>query len=244
MDEDLTRRTRRGTTYGCSRSTSTIGTGITDGKDYSPKEHSAIERANADTVALGRMRDLKLDVAPGMMYLFQTTALTDSLLRGVSLYELRILRNEVYARHGRRFETSWLRDYFKNEPWYTASRLHDRPTVGDREGERQNHSSSGSAAARGPFSARAVESRRRRPLPGDRTSPAKRDLRAARSAFKDPHLQSYFASQSWYHADPKFSLRSLTPIERKNVDFILAYEARRRRAAIHRRVIRLDESPA
>src|SRR6476661_1151731 len=62
-------------------------------KEYSNKELSAIERANADTIALARMRDLKLAVAPGTMYLFQTTSLTDTLLRGVSLYDLRILRN-------------------------------------------------------------------------------------------------------------------------------------------------------
>jgi hypothetical protein len=48
------------------------------------------------------------------MYLFQSAPLTDSLLRGLSLYELRLLRNEVYARHGRRFQTPWLRDYFKD----------------------------------------------------------------------------------------------------------------------------------
>ena len=44
--------------------------------------------------------------------------------------------------------------------------------------------------------------------------------------FKDPHLQSYFASQDWYHPDPKFDLRSLTTVERENVQTILAYEAK------------------
>jgi hypothetical protein len=44
-------------------------------------------------------------------------------------------------------------------------------------------------------------------------------------SFKDPHLQSYFASQDWYRADPKFDLRALTPIERANVNTILAYES-------------------
>jgi hypothetical protein len=196
-------------------------------KDYSPKELSAIERANADSIALGRMRDLKLGVAPGLMYLFQTTALTDSLLRGVSLYDLRILRNEVYARHGRRFETPWLRDYFKNEPWYTP-----RPsfTIAElSEIEKTNIKV-----------IQAVESRRHEELSmrelGNRDvdglfPEVARRLRNEIFArhgrtFKDPHLQSYFASQEWYHPDPKFSLSSLTPLERKNVDFILAYEAR------------------
>jgi hypothetical protein len=91
-------------------------------EDYSPSDLSAVERANADTIALARMRDLGYGVAPGMMYLFQSQPLSDSLLRAMSLYHLRILRNEVYARHGRRFETPWLRDYFKDQPWYKPRR--------------------------------------------------------------------------------------------------------------------------
>jgi hypothetical protein len=44
--------------------------------------------------------------------------------------------------------------------------------------------------------------------------------------FKDPLLQSYFASQEWYRANPKFDLKMLTPIERANVLTIQRYEAR------------------
>src|SRR5439155_20961371 len=62
--------------------------------------------------------DLGLGVAPGMMYLFQLNALSDSMLADLSLYDLRVLRNEVYARHGRRFQTPWLKEYFAHEPWY------------------------------------------------------------------------------------------------------------------------------
>ena len=42
--------------------------------------------------------------------------------------------------------------------------------------------------------------------------------------FKDGQLQSYFASQEWYHADPMFDLKMLTPIERANVQTIQRYE--------------------
>jgi hypothetical protein len=195
--------------------------------DYSPKELSAVERANADTIVLARMRDLGYSAGPGVMYLFQKESLSDSILRGVSLYALRVMRNEVYARHGRRFETPWLRDYFKNQPWYTP-----RPgfTIAElSEVEKTNVKV-----------IQAVEARRHEDLSTrelgnydvDGLFPEiARRLRNEIFArhgrtFKDPHLQSYFASQEWYHPDPKFSLASLTPIERKNVDFILAYEAR------------------
>src|SRR6185503_18546685 len=64
------------------------------------------------------MRDLGFGVEPGMMYLFKSTLLTDTMLRHLTLYDLRLLRNEVYARHGRRFQTPWLRAHFSAQPWY------------------------------------------------------------------------------------------------------------------------------
>src|SRR5690349_6549134 len=79
-------------------------------RDYKPDELSTIERANLDTIRLAALHDLGYGVMPGTMYLFRQTPLTDTLLAHLTLYNLRLLRNEVYALHGRRFETPWLRD--------------------------------------------------------------------------------------------------------------------------------------
>jgi hypothetical protein len=195
-------------------------------RDYSNKELSAIERANADTIALARMRDLKLAVAPGVMYLFQTTALTDTLLRGVSLYELRVIRNELYARHGRRFETPWLRDYFKNEPWYTPRASFTIAELSETEKENIKVIQAVEARRHEELSTRELSNYDVEGLFPEIARRLRNEIFARHGrTFKDPHLQSYFASQAWYHADPKFSLGSLTPLERKNVTFILAYEA-------------------
>lgn len=40
-------------------------------------------------------------------------------LVGKSSWDLRIMRNEIFARHGRRFKSAELRDYFMNQPWYS-----------------------------------------------------------------------------------------------------------------------------
>jgi YARHG domain len=194
---------------------------------YSNKELSAVERANADTIALARMRDLNLAVGPGAMYLFQTTPLTDTLLRGVSLYELRILRNEVYARHGRRFETPWLRDYFKNAAWYTPRATFTIAELSEIEKNNVKVIQDVEARRHEELSTRELSNRDVDGLFPEIARRLRNEIFARHGrTFKDPHLQSYFASQTWYHADTRFSLSSLTPIERKNVDFILAYEAR------------------
>ncbi len=45
-------------------------------------------------------------------------AVTDSDLAGLSLAELRIARNEIFARHGRQFKDSMLNQWFYSKTWY------------------------------------------------------------------------------------------------------------------------------
>ena len=44
--------------------------------------------------------------------------LTEQDLRGLSDEELRLARNEIYARHGRKFKNKELQDYFESKSWY------------------------------------------------------------------------------------------------------------------------------
>ncbi|WP_445635905.1 non-specific serine/threonine protein kinase [Nostoc sp. DSM 114161] len=43
---------------------------------------------------------------------------TDADLDGKNGFELDIMRNSIFASHGRRFDTPELQDYFNNQPWY------------------------------------------------------------------------------------------------------------------------------
>jgi hypothetical protein len=52
--------------------------------------------------------------------------LTDADLRGKSSWELDVLRNQIYARHGRRFENRALQSYFESQPWYRGKYSPDR----------------------------------------------------------------------------------------------------------------------
>lgn len=45
--------------------------------------------------------------------------LTYDDIKGLSNRELRIMRNEIYARHGYIFQDAMLRDHFLQKPWYT-----------------------------------------------------------------------------------------------------------------------------
>lgn len=47
--------------------------------------------------------------------------LTSDYLSKFSKYDLKIMRNEIFARHGYIFQTDDLKDYFKSQNWYTQS---------------------------------------------------------------------------------------------------------------------------
>lgn len=47
--------------------------------------------------------------------------LKKSDLRGLSIEELRIARNEIYARHGRMFDDKKLQKYFDSQSWYDGT---------------------------------------------------------------------------------------------------------------------------
>lgn len=44
--------------------------------------------------------------------------LTGEELEGLSARDLQLARNEIYARHGRRFVTDWIQEYFDSKSWY------------------------------------------------------------------------------------------------------------------------------
>lgn len=47
--------------------------------------------------------------------------LTEADLAGLSKEQLKIARNEIYARHGRRFDTEALQNYFNTKSWYNGT---------------------------------------------------------------------------------------------------------------------------
>ncbi|MGH9880214.1 MAG: YARHG domain-containing protein, partial [Pyrinomonadaceae bacterium] len=87
---------------------------------YDPKQLSETERKNLQVISVAQKKQRKVALAPGDMELFENKLVSEPMLRGLSLYELRLLRNEVYARHGRSFRSPWLSQYFFSQPWYAS----------------------------------------------------------------------------------------------------------------------------
>jgi hypothetical protein len=47
--------------------------------------------------------------------------LTASDVKNLSSYQLMIARNEIYARHGRKFNDKSLQEYFNGKSWYKGT---------------------------------------------------------------------------------------------------------------------------
>jgi len=59
-------------------------------------------------------------------------------LGGCSCWQLEILRNEIYARHGRIFNRDDLQSYFSNQPWYMPDPGNPSGTRGQNRFEQRN----------------------------------------------------------------------------------------------------------
>jgi len=194
---------------------------------YDPKKLNATERKNLEILSGAQKRQRNVALLPGDMELFEKKTISESMLAGLSLHELRLLRNEVYARHGRLFKAEWLQQYFYNQPWYvpeenfkdeqlSGSDKLNVETIVTYEGKIHQGLSTtpvSRALLDGLFLEDAVQMRQ--------------EIYARHGkVFKEPWLQKYFSSFDWYKADPNFNDDALSEVEKKNIATIAAYEKR------------------
>jgi len=192
---------------------------------YDAKGLSQIERKNLQLIDTTQRQQRRVALAPGDMELFENKLISEAMLRGLSLHELRLLRNEIYARHGRIFKTIWIQQYFSGQPWYDPKEdFKDEEISGSDKTnietivayENKLHNSiSTKPLTRTLLQGLFVEDVRKM-----------RDEIYARhgKVFKDPWTQKYFASFDWYKANPNYSDASLSVVEKGNIVVIAAYE--------------------
>lgn len=176
--------------------------------------------------------------------------LTEADLRGLSKWQLDILRNEIYAAHGRSFQRSDLQQYFDRQTWYqpeagfTESRLSSREKrnaafIADYQKRRGQVGST--TTTKKAASPRRVTSGSGQVLSysssqrlgrGDLAGLSKWQLEVARNEiyarhgrpFKRADLRQHFRNQPWYAEDSSFTEGRLSSLEKANVQTILAYE--------------------
>jgi hypothetical protein len=193
---------------------------------YDPKTLSALEQKNLLAIEWAQKKARKVALAPGDMELFEDKLIGTQMLHGLSLNELRLLRNEVYARHGRQFQAPWLSQYFYGQSWYQPNEnFKDEELSGpDKTNvetivayEKKIHDELGSK----PVSRTLLDG-----LFVEDAAKMRQEIYARRGKvfIKEPWFQTYFESFAWYKANPEFKDTQLSELEKRNVATLTAYE--------------------
>ena len=194
---------------------------------YDAKKLSAIERKNIEILGGAQKRQRNVAILPGDMQFFENKTISEQMLHGLSLHELRLLRNEIYARHGRMFRAEWLQQYFYFQPWYNPDEnFKDEELSGNDklnvETIVQYENKIHEELSTKPITRAVLEG-----LFLEDASQMRQEIYARHGkTFKEPWLQKYFSSFAWYKADPNFTDDALTEVEKKNIATIAAYEKR------------------
>ncbi|HYO63869.1 MAG TPA: YARHG domain-containing protein [Pyrinomonadaceae bacterium] len=192
---------------------------------YDPKRLTDIERRNIATIEAAQKRQRNVALSPGDMEHFQTTALTPEMLRGLGLYELRLLRNEVYARRGRQFRTDWLGQHFYGQTWYEPTEEFKEVALSEVERRNVETIVAYENRLKEELSTRPVSTSLLEGLFLEDARKLRYEIYARHGkVFREKWLQSYFTSFPWYKPNPDYTDRDLTAVEQRNVAAILAYE--------------------
>ena len=193
--------------------------------NYSQVVLNAVERKNLEKLNTKRNEDRNVAIAVGDMDKFQNVLLTEDLLKNLSLNDLRLIRNEFWARRGRRFVTPGFKAVFEWRDWYKP--LKDQSKVKLNSIEEQN------VKFIEAIETRMREKIAREPITNDMVDGLfVEDLRVLRNeiyarhgrVFKDKELQKYFEAQPWYRPNPDFKDEMLSETESKNLAVIKEVE--------------------
>lgn len=192
---------------------------------YDPKQLAGVEKANLALLASMEAKKRGNGLAPGSMLAYGEKPIKPELIKGLNLYQLRLLRNEIYAIRGGMFHTKWIQDYFDGQDWYSPlpkgkqaelTPLDQRNVAMIIKRENLLHQD---------LSTSKLKEADLTGMLSDDAGRLKDEIYARRGkVFKNKWLQSYFASMAWYKPNPGFSDKMLSPIERQNVEILAKYE--------------------
>ena len=149
------------------------------------------------------------------------------MLHGLSLHELRLLRNEIYARHGRAFKAGWLQQYFATQPWYSVDENFKDEALSGADKQNVELIVKYENRVHAELSSKPITRSLLEGLFVEDAKQMREEIYAHHGkVFKESWLQKYFSSFDWYKADPNYNDASLTAVEKQNIATIAAYEKR------------------
>jgi hypothetical protein len=190
--------------------------------NYTPAVLSATDRQNMQAFIDARNKLRKVAISPGDMDKFQTVPLREEQLHGLTLNELRIMRNEFFARRGRRFSTPGYRAFYEWQDWYKPLKDQSKVKLGATEEANVKIIEAYERKIREKLSNEPISEEMLEGLFVEDLRVLRNEIFARRGyVFKDKELQKTFENMDWYRPDPTFTSDKiatvLSDIEFKNV---------------------------
>ena len=163
--------------------------------------------------------------------------LTKEEVLRLSAWDTKLAKNEIYARHNRKFDNQKIQAYFDSQQWYhgtVAPSDFDEDVFNAEDGTLTASTSSGTSSTDDGYI--ISDSSIRELTDSDLSGLSKGKLRIARNEiyarhhrkFDSADLQIYFDKKSWYSGTIEPSdfdeKNELSQIEKKNIDLIKKYE--------------------
>jgi hypothetical protein len=182
--------------------------------NYNPSLMSEGDRRNLAAIAAARDKQRNVAVSPGDMDKFQNALLTESMLENVTLNEARVMRNEFFARRGKRFTTPGFKSFYEWQDWYKPIKNQNLVKLNPTEETNVKTIENYERKIREKVTTQVLT---QEIFDGLFTE----DLRVLRNeiyarhgrVFKDAELQKTFAAMNWYKPNPEYNDALLTETE-------------------------------
>jgi len=191
---------------------------------------------------------LSVNFAQGLYPEGSQRLLNNNDLKNLSAEQLKIMRNEIYARHGYVFSADDLAEYFKKQAWYTPLnnnyqavaalsttenknialiKEYEAKLSGEVE-EPENNADNYLKTGMFPFtSIRKITYNDVQGLSAWELKVMRNEIYARHGfVFQTDELKEYFAAQEWYKPlnNNVEAQKQLSPLEQENINFIRSYE--------------------
>jgi hypothetical protein len=189
------------------------------------REWTDADIANLATLHEAERRLRGVGVLPGELDRFKDVPLSIKDLEGLSLLELRLLRNEIYARKGRDFRVAWLSAHFWDQPWYSGGGGMKDPPLNEIESKSLSAILQTEERLRQSVSNHLIDERILHGMFLEEADKLINEIYARHGrVFSDKWLKSYFESQSWYKRNPRFNESQLSEVEKENIRLLAEHK--------------------
>lgn len=145
--------------------------------------------------------------------------------QNLTMSDLRMMRNEFWARRGRAFSTPFFKQNFEWHDWYKPLKDQSKVKLNSIEEKNVKLIEAEEAKLRNKISTEPLTKEMIEGLFIEDLRVLRNEIYAKHGrVFKDKELQKYFAAQSWYQPNPDFKDENLSETESNNLAVIKEVE--------------------